>query len=449
MTLNLDLNCVDTICAPATPTGKSALSLVRVSGPDAEKIRDQIFKSKKGTQKPFVATFGDIVDENTVVDEAVCTFFPDKRSFTGEPSFELSTHGNPLIVQRVLSLLYKCGCRAAGPGEFSLRSFIHGKMDLSQAEAIADVIDAQSPQGVQVALKNLKGGLELSLHPIRNAILSTLCEIEARLDFPDEGIGEKHKLKLIDDLNTANQWLANLVLRSNRVSKLMHGFRVVLYGKPNVGKSTLLNTLVGEERSIVHETEGTTRDVLEVNWQLGSIPVVLVDVAGIREGEEIHPVELMGIERAKNELERADLVLILNDASAPTQDAFSNITAPYLRVFTKSDLLSFPLTSIQGLTISAKTGTGIDELIAKIEDVILSDLPDPNSVLLTRQRHIDLVKSSCGSLTIAIDSFQSGAFDECVAFELREAGRFLDELLGKQMNEEVLDLIFSRFCIGK
>jgi tRNA modification GTPase len=231
-----------------------------------------------------------------------------------------------------------------------------------------------------------------------------------------------------------------------------------LYGKPNVGKSTLLNALVGEDRSIVHETPGTTRDVLEVNWQVDTLPAVLVDVAGIREGDSIHPVEAIGIERAKKEFERADLILWLIDSTDPVIPSFDLpwISTPLLKVLTKKDLFHDALSTLEKegreifpVHISAKTGEGIADLVTRIKEVLTADLPDASEVLLTRLRHVNLAQDASMSLSAAIDSFASGVSDECVAYELRDTGRSLDELLGKSLNEEVLDLIFSRFCIGK
>jgi len=447
--MKLDLNCRDTICAPATPQGRSALSIVRVSGPNAIDIKEKIFRSRRGGHNAFVATLGDIVDGETALDEAMCVYFPDSRSFTGEPSFELTLHGNPVITHQVLTLLQKLGCRPAGPGEFSLRAVLNGKLDLTQAESIVDIIDAQSPQGVAMALRNLRGGLEQAISPIRDVVISTLCEIEARLDFPDENIGERHKERLLQDLRQAHSSLSALLLRSQKSDKLMQGYRVVLYGEPNAGKSTLLNALLGEERSIVHESAGTTRDTIEVPWQLDQIPVILVDVAGIRDAQDIHPVEAIGIERAKKELERADIVLLLQDA---TRNAALPAHMPshtnVLRVLTKIDL-NQTQESEHDLRVSAKTGEGLDILIARMKTLMCTDLPDAQEVVLTRLRHVELVQKTNDALQIAIAAFSDGLSDECVAFELRDAGKRLDELLGKNMNEEVLDLIFSRFCIGK
>lgn len=447
MTLLLDINCRDTICAPATAQTRSALAIVRVSGPQALSVREAVFKARRGEHNPFVATLGDIVDGGRVIDEAVCTYYPDHRSFTGEPCFELSVHGNPIIVQQVLALLYAKGCRPAGPGEFSMRAVLHGKIDITQAESIADLIDAQSPLGAALALRNLKGGLEQTLRPVREAVISTLCEIEARLDFPDEELGPQHKERLLQDLRDVEHTLLPLLQRSKSSAKVMKGYRVVLYGEPNAGKSTLLNTLVGEDRSIVHESPGTTRDVVEVSWTIDDMPVALVDVAGIREGSDLHPVEAIGIARAKQELDRADLVLHLVDATSHGQSLIFPEHVAVLKLFTKADLLVKHDESC--LFISAKTGLGMPELIARLKEVLKKDLPDASAIVLTRLRHIELVQHISEAVRRAIEAFETGVSEECVAYELRDAGLRLDELLGTNLNEDVLDLIFSRFCIGK
>ncbi len=428
----------DTICALATPPGQSALAVIRVSGPEALSIKSQIFIPKLGPQKHFVATRGDVLD----LDDALCTSFPENKSFTGEPSFELSLHGSPVIIKRVLESLQAFGVRGAKPGEFSLRAFLSGKIDLCEAEAICDLIHARSEQAAQAALRNLKGGLSDYLEPTRIALIDALCEIEARLDFPDEDLGTLPCQALADKIQGCLDKLQKLLRSAQLGKRLIEGARVVLLGLPNAGKSTLLNALLGEEKALVHDTPGTTRDVIEANWVLNGMPLVLVDIAGIRDDVSLDPVERLGIEKAKRELDKADLILWLEE---PGQEKLEmpRLVAPVIKVATKGDL--YP--DSQGL--SAKTGQGLPKLKQQITQILLGDQFDFGEVMLTKIRQKEEVSKAHECLLEAKEALLRGEPDEVLAFELRSAGNALDRLLGKSLNEEVLDLIFSRFCIGK
>ena len=447
----VDVKRQDTICALATPPLESAIALVRVSGPNALEILQTIFQPKKNPQRFFVATLGDVLH----IDEALCISYPQGKSYTGEPSFELCLHGNPLLVKQVLEALKEAGCRMATPGEFSMRAVLSGKMDLCEAEAVSDLIHARSKEAAQAALRNLKGGLETCLAQTRASIINALCETEARLDFPDEDLGEKRSAELLSDLQNGIDTLARLLKGAQLGARLTQGARLVILGLPNAGKSTLLNALVGEEKALVYHLPGTTRDVLEATWVVNGIPVCLVDVAGIREGDNLDPVEAMGIQKARQELARADGVLWLVDGldldSAHTldvQELLKENPAPVLKIHTKADLVDSEKANDK-IWISAHTSEGLETLQERIYQLLVQETPSPDEVLLTHARQKEEVEAAHEALLMAHEALKSGLVDEIVASELRSAGAALDRLLGTTLNEDVLDLIFSRFCIGK
>ncbi|MBL4818436.1 MAG: tRNA uridine-5-carboxymethylaminomethyl(34) synthesis GTPase MnmE [Deltaproteobacteria bacterium] len=453
----------DTICALATPPGQSALAIIRVSGPDSLSVLHKVFKPLRGEQKPFIATRGDVFD----LDDGICIFFPEGKSFTGEASFELTLHGSPIIVEQVLEKLHALGVRAAQPGEFSLRAYLEGKLDLCEAEAIADLIHARSEEAAKLALRNLKGALADYLEPTRNTIVDILCEIEARLDFPDEELGIAHRERFSQQMRTAERVLKKLLLSSKIGQRLMSGARVALVGVPNAGKSMLLNALVSEDKALVHDTPGTTRDVIEANWILSGIPITLVDIAGLREDKNLDPVERMGIERAKKEIERADLILWLSENTHEGGFLPNHLTVPVIKILTKQDHeLVIPAeagiqnTSEQMLDaslrwhdkvipISAKTGVGLADLEKHMAQILGSGAVATEEAMLTKARHKEEVQKAKECLQEANEALLRQEPDEIIAFELRSAGASLDRLLGKNISEDVLDTIFSRFCIGK
>lgn len=451
--MSLDIGRIDTICALSSAAGSGALAVVRASGPQAEAIFRGIFR-KSGDIKPFMAMHGDVIDgQEQIIDDVMAILFPGTKGFTGEPSFEIFCHGNQLIVEEILQAICRHGARLAQPGEFSLRAMLNGKIDLAQAESIADLIHAKSVAAKQVALQGVQGGLRKKTESLREAIISVLAEMEARMDFPDEDLGSYQKEPIIKVLNKAIDLLQDLLATAHQGLKLHEGARVVICGLPNAGKSTLFNRLCGEERAIVHETAGTTRDVIEANSVLGGVPVVLVDVAGIRQVEEVGQIEKIGIERAWAELRRAHVVIWLADATLPDPfgdqlilDALSNTNASIIRVLNKADLPSE--TCAGTLAISAHLGQGVNDLKAVVSQCLAGDA-QIGEIFITRARQKEELEAALMSFTEARDALRAGLVDEVVTSELRAAGLAFDRLFGTELCEDVLDRIFSQFCIGK
>jgi len=452
--MSFDLTRADTVCALATAPGPSALSVVRVSGRESDAILARVFRARSGrAPRPFVATLGVVVDPTdarSVVDECVCVRFPEGKSYTGEASFELSLHGGMSRARATLDALVAAGCRLAEPGEFTLRSVLTGKRDLLAAEAVVDVVHARTDAAARVAVRAVRGELGARIERARASLVSVLAELEARLDFPDEELGDASRASLSRTLDDARGVLAALVAGGRRGRRLVEGARVVLAGPPNAGKSTLFNALVDEERALVHETAGTTRDVLEGERAIAGVPVVFVDVAGLREGEALDPVERLGIARARSEIARADLVLALHDVTDPaTPTPVEATDTPVIVVFTKADRRGETSRSIgDGVLVSAHTGFGVDALTDRIARALAVDFAR-DEALLTRQRQIDEVARAEDAVVRATFALDAGHAHEAVASELRAAGRALDRVVGKDLDEDVLDEIFRRFCIGK
>lgn len=458
--MSLDITGKDTICALSSAQGYGAIAIVRASGPQALDIFGKIFRKNSNKTKPLILMHGEVIDQNNVViDDVMAFYFADTKSFTGEPSFEIHCHGNQLIIEQILKTICAHGARLAQPGEFSMRALLNGKIDLAQAESIADLIHAKSLAAKQVALTGLKGGLRDKTDDIRQAIISALAEMEARMDFPDEDLGSYDRTHIINVIDRSIESLSQLLSNAAHALKLHEGARVVICGLPNAGKSTLLNRLCGEERAIVHETAGTTRDAIEAQLILSGIPITLVDIAGIRWVGDDNPIEKIGIERAMLELKKAHVIIWLADSTQAQpfsdpliKEALAGVNAKVIYVLNKADLLGaihHSDSSPRSLAISAKLGLGISDLKATLAHHLVGKNSQASELFITRARQRDELEIALASLKEAKAALQQKLVDEVITSELRNAGLAFDRLFGTELSEDILDRIFSQFCIGK
>jgi tRNA modification GTPase len=455
--MSIDIARNDTICAAASGAGYSALAIVRVSGAQVSHLLAKIFRKKKSTPiKPFVATRGEIFrpESGAVVDDVIVVFYPCDKSFTGEESLEINCHGNPLVVEEILQVLCQHGARLAQPGEFSLRACLNGKINLAQAESIADLIHAKSLEAKQSALNGLRDGLFERTKNAREIIIGVLAEIEARMDFPQEDLGVYDAGHMLAKIRMAEVELARIIASSQHSLKLHEGVRIVICGLPNAGKSTLLNRLCGEQKAIVHEAAGTTRDVIECHMILGGMPVVLVDVAGIRDHLVAGDIEQIGIDKALNEIAKAEIILWLADATVAQPFSDERIGQlvqgkSVIRVLNKIELIPKLVAPPECVAISAQQNLGVDNLLNKITSMLVGDTLGQGEMFVTRARQRDELLQACASLKEAYVALEKGMVDEVISQELRLGGLALDRLFGTTLGEDVLDKIFSEFCIGK
>lgn len=451
----------DTIAAVATPPGHGAIAIVRVSGNKALSIGDSIFKGPKkiNDQSGHSICYGYIIDPETQseVDEVLVSVFRSPASFTGEDSIEINCHGGQAIPHRILDLLQTQGCRLALPGEFSKRAFFNGKLDLTQAEAINDIIHSSTLAGSELALANLKKGLSEPLDEIIKKLTYALAKTEAILDYPEEEIGilEPHD---IAQLETSINKLENMIQTGERSRKIAAGFKVVLAGQTNVGKSSLLNRLAGEEKAIVSHHHGTTRDVIEVELNLNGTPVQLIDTAGIRDEFE-HELEGYGIIKTRELIGKADLVLFINDASRGWTPEDSDIlkelgNSNILTGINKIDLAEIDVNSLRKagveswIAFSTESGEGLDDLIdAIVKKLEIYRLEDTR--FFVNQRQDEILSQALSALKESFELIEAEESYDIVAFELRRGLTILSELTGLQVQEEVISTIFDNFCVGK
>ena len=438
----------DTIAAISTPFGEGAIALLRLSGPRAVEIADIVFRSKvRAAELPArLQQFGAIFDSARRLDDVLLTVFRAPHSYTGEDVVEIACHGGVLITRRILELLLRSGARAADPGEFTQRAYLHGKMDLTQAEAVMDLITAQTDLALRAATEQLEGRLGHRIRALREDLLSLLAHIEAYIDFPDEDIDPDTGDALRARLDAARAELQSLLATAGPGRILREGVRTVIYGAPNVGKSSLLNLLLGYERAIVSPRPGTTRDTLEETVALRGLPLRLIDTAGIRESQD--EIERAGIERTRQQIERADLVLQVVDASEGITD-LENANA--LLVLNKSDLPEHPSWSgVEGVRLSCRTGAGAEALADAIfTRVTAGHTAHRDWSLAINARHAACLTSALGFTEAARTALASALSPEFIAEDLRAALEAVGEVVGKADTEELLGKIFSTFCIGK
>jgi tRNA modification GTPase len=431
----------DTIAAVATPAGRGGIGVVRVSGPAAAAVATSVLGTVPPSRQATLARFCDAAGE--LVDQGLALFFPGPHSYTGEDVLELHGHGGPVVMRMLLRACLDAGARLAEPGEFTRRAYLQGKLDLAQAEGVADLIDAASQEAARAALRSLSGAFSAAIDALCAQLIELRALTEAMLDFPEEEVDSVHQEDAERRLSSVHaQW--EEVLRKSREGKLLRsGIHVVLAGRPNVGKSSLLNRLAGEERAIVTPVAGTTRDALREPIQIEGVPLTLVDTAGLREAADV--VERLGIERTQRELAQADLVLLVEEAGrcAP---ALAGIPAAVQRieVYNKADLAP-AFVPPSGIAVSAKSGQGIEALRAAILGAA-GWSSTGESVFLARERHVLALEEA--GLHLEAARAQLGRW-EFFAEELRLAHRALGAITGEFSVDDLLGTIFSRFCIGK
>jgi tRNA modification GTPase len=452
----------DTIAAIATPLGEGALAVIRLSGKDAFAIADKVFVPRgKSSLKVSAAPthtlqYGHIVLNGHVIDEVLVAVMRAPRTFTREHCVEITCHGGVLAAKMVLDSVLSSGARLAEPGEFTRRAFLNGRIDLTQAEAVADLIAARTELALSAANEQLAGKLSQRINEVRDQMMLTLAHIEAHIDFPDEDIAPDTQAQLLGRLQRAVAFMDELLRTANEGQVLRRGVRAAIVGRPNAGKSSLLNQLLGHDRAIVSAIPGTTRDTIEETANVRGIPIVFIDTAGLREaGDEI---EAEGIKRSRASLERAELILHVLDNSEPFTDADAN----YLREFTgkkciivcnKSDRpaqLTLPPLDVPTVAVSCVTGHGLDVLKDTIKSLVWSgEIRADMLQVMINSRHQDALRRARDATANTISAFGAGHGLEIAAMELRLAVNAIGEVVGKTTTEDLLDSIFSQFCIGK
>ena len=446
----------DTIAALATPTGTSAIAVLRISGPDTSRLVTGLIGAPPA---PRAARHVDYRERGgAVIDDVLLTFFAGPRSYTGEDACEIACHGNPFIAQKILEDLLARGCRAAEPGEFTQRAFLHGKMDLSQAEAVMDLIHARSERALAVANQQLRGELSRRLQPLVESLLGVLARIEAYIDFPDEDLP-------LEDVGVVRREIERIIFDTNRLAAtsrfgdiLRDGIKTVILGAPNAGKSSLLNQLVGKERALVSAEPGTTRDFIEEPILVGPHLVRLIDTAGLNPAPE--RLEGLGIRKTLERAAEADLVLFVVDASLPSPPPISTGVASLLSdkavivVRNKSDLVSTrTMTSVwpdaEHVWVSAATGDGLEALRAVITAKGDSFAADPSDLITINARHAQALSEVRASLESTLAKLASAEPTELLASDLRAALDAFGAITGRIDNERMLDQLFATFCIGK
>lgn len=454
----------DTIAAISTAFGEAAISVLRVSGPEAREVLAKVCGGRKTLLElnPRIQHLGKLVDaRGTVIDTVLFTIFPGPASYTGEDVVEISCHGGILVTRRVLEVLLAAGARAAEPGEFTQRAFLNGKLDLTQAEAVMDLIHAQSELALQAATQQLEGRLGQSAERLRGELIHLLAHLEAYIDFPDEDIDPDTGKALLTRMQSLQGELRALLATAEHGRILRSGARTVICGEPNVGKSSLLNLLTGFERAIVSPVAGTTRDTIEEMLHIYGLPFRLVDTAGLRQHTSDF-IEQHGMDRTRKELTQADVILEVVDGSRPAAEAH-RVQVPagqrgHLLILNKADLgvherwrdASGSRQEGVRIALSCATGEGVEALRAAMRDAVWSGEVSANTqVVAINARHQACFERAASALQDAATTFEAGEGTEFVALHVREALQAVGEVTGRVDVEEVLGAIFSTFCIGK
>jgi len=441
----------DTIVAAATPPGTGGVAIVRISGPDSATIASAMLGGVPTPRKAILKTFHD--RNHTALDQGVALWFPGPASYTGEDVLELHGHGGPMVVGALIAAAVELGARRAEPGEFSRRAFLNDKLDLAQAEAIADLISSGTQQAARAALRTLSGEFSLAVSELLEQLIRLRLHVEAAIDFPEEEIDFLSDVQLLSRVDAVDNAFAELSARAHAGRVLRDGLQVVIVGRPNAGKSSLLNRLSGQDAAIVTEVAGTTRDILRERIDIDGLLVELVDTAGLREDPD--RIEAEGIRRARDALNRADVAIWMTDASADEHDKAPPETLPadipVLHVYNKIDV-GTPDSTVGAedttVLLSAKTGEGIDTLRARLKQIAgLGDIGEGS--FTARQRHLDALQRARQSFDRGVAALRNDKAGEIFAEELRLSQEALGEITGRFTSDDLLGRIFSEFCIGK
>ncbi len=454
----------DTIAAVATGLTNSGVGIIRISGPEAVAVGDRLFRSKKGVKLKEVSShtihYGHVYDGEEMVDEVLTSVMLAPHTFTGEDTVEINCHGGVMIMEKIVMLAVKCGARPAEPGEFSKRAFLNGKMDLTKAEAVMEMIHASNEYALRSSVNQLKGVVAEKIKSMRERIIYEIAFIESALDDPEHISIDGYSEKLGDIVDGLIKEMETLLKTSKNGKLVKEGIKTVIVGRPNAGKSSFLNRLVGEDRAIVTDIAGTTRDVLEETILLDGIQLNLVDTAGIRKTEDV--VEKIGVERAKQYAEKADLLIHIIDSSVELDTDDEEILSMIgdkkaVILLNKSDLTSVVTkediaekTSMPVIDISAKENTGIDEFIGTIKNWFLSGEIDYNhEVIITNVRHEHLLEEALESLRMVMESVKAELPEDFYSIDLMNAYTSLGLIIGEEIEDDLVDEIFSKFCMGK
>lgn len=454
----------DTIGAISTSIGEGGIAIVRISGDKAKDVVDKIFQAKNGKSikdmKSYTMKYGYIIDENNNhIDEVIVSFMKGPRSFTAEDTIEINCHGGVVATNKVLEQVIKQGVRLAEPGEFTKRAFLNGRIDLSQAEAVIDIINAKTDLSMKSALMQSEGAISKEIQELRGKLLSTIAHIEATVDYPEDDLEEVTAEMAIKDLEVIKKEIKEFIETAEEGKILREGLSTVIVGKPNVGKSSLLNALTRENRAIVTDIPGTTRDVIEEYINISGIPIKIIDTAGIRETDDV--VEKIGVERSRAKINDADLIILILDSSDDLSEEDKEIinhisNKKYMILLNKSDLNSkITQVNLENInckniySISAKTGEGIDKVRSAIKDMFFKGEISTNNVIITNTRHKEALLRAYECVESAIDTLNHTFAIDLASIDIRNAWTFLGEITGDSLEENIIDKIFKDFCLGK
>lgn len=439
----------DTIAAPATAAG-GALSIVRVSGTEALQVCDRIFRGKGELSQAagYTIHYGRIVDEERTIDDVLVSVFRAPHSYTGEDSAEISCHGSPYIVSEILRLLLASGARTATPGEFTTRAFLSGKLDLSQAEAVADMIASSSRAAHTLASTQMRGGYSAALDALRDKLLELCSLLELELDFAEEDVEFADRTQLRETMQQIADRIDSLRSSFHLGNAIKEGVAVAIAGAPNVGKSTLLNRLLNEDRAMVSDIAGTTRDVIEECANIDGVVFRFIDTAGIRATDD--KLEQMGIERTLSSISRAQIIIQLTDAAHPDIPRMSVSTGrQLLYVVNKIDTTTSPALPSDAIGISAKSGAGVELLLSKLRQTVDTSALDHGDAVVSNSRHLEALTAAGDALSKAFDALSAALPTDLLSEDIRQVLHHLGTITGQITTDDILGNIFSKFCIGK